>query len=182
MNVNILATEYAKAIVDISCEQKKQKEYYLQFRDFYHDLKNNNDFLKMFFSNMLTIQDKHQIITNIYGSSFDKYVLNFIKYIIDKNDCKYIMNILNNVLEGLVNELNYVILEISSPYKLDNYHIEQIEQEIKKKNPEIKEILTFQKIKPNLIAGIQIQYNNQKYDNSIKTKLDLIKSMNKGDK
>lgn len=175
---NSIANEYAIAVLSIAKEDNKAQLFYNESNEILDLIKKDDDFKSIVYSTNLSTINKKEILNKIFKNQIDKQLVNLIQYIIDKKDEKYFKLIFLKIIELLSIELRILDVIITSAFEISEADIKKIEEKIaKKKNMIIKtKVIIDQKI----IGGIILEFEGKTYDNSIKSKLEIIKLENKG--
>lgn len=176
---NKIIFTYATAITEVAVERNEVKKFYEQLKDINESLIINLDFLKILETNDLDLKTKKNIIATTFADSLIQ-IVNLLKYILDKNDQHYLLAILKETLNSLLKRLGLLNVTITSPFSISKIDLVTIEKKLANKYQ--KEISSNFVIDKKLIGGIKVEFNGIELTNSIESKIDLIKALNKGNK
>lgn len=172
--MDVVAIRYSESLFELAKEENKVEKFSRDIEFIYNIFKPNIEFLAFFTSLKVSDQDKYQILEEAFKDSIDEYVLNFLKLLIKKRRFKFFYDIIEH-FEVLTNK--YLGIEkgfIYSSYKLDTSLVKKISEGLSKKLNKKVELEV--KIDPSLIGGIKVVIGNRVYDDSIKNKLELMKT------
>lgn len=134
----------------------------------------NKKYLLLLNSSNLNIIQKQKIINELLGKDSETFIRNMIYYMLDKDDQKFLLDVLQDIIEKLSFKLNILLLKITSAYELSSQDVNRIVEKVgtKLKKKIFPEVI----IDKSYIAGISIEYHSSRIDNSIKTKLNEIRN------
>lgn len=144
----------------------------------YHLLKENYVLVQILGAYTITKAEKKAIITRAFSfflsaNLVDLYLTNFFFLLIDHHLFDLILKIIIIFFEYINKHLNKIILEVFSPFALEQTFLDKIQEVFQKKTKKI--IQTIVIIDRSLIGGLKIVFNNKNYDFTIKGKLEEIK-------
>ncbi len=173
--MNEVAKEYAKAIFDLAVEQEKIKQYQEQMNFVDDQIKQNTEFNKILIS-PLDVNEKQEIIKNVFIKTVDKHILHFVYILINNDRLTYLSKICEEY-EVLVKQHNeqvkcdvYTVLELTESEKTKL--VDKLTKKFSKK------IVLYNHIDKSLIGGMKIVVGNTVIDTSISNKLNKLKTMN----
>ncbi len=169
-----LVSQYATAFVEAFDKNTKKETVFDEVHDLYHAILEQPTYLHLLDSPIVENDVKKKLITDLFAKNKTVYLKNMLFYMVDKNDLKYLLDILQDIIEKMSKDMDYLILKITSAYELSKPDVDAIVKKVAtklKKKKVIPEVL----IDPSYIAGISIEYDSNRIDNSIKSKLNEIK-------
>ncbi len=167
-----IVTQYSIAFTE-ALEKRECEDVFNNVNELYHSIKDNCEYLDLLNSTTLETDVKKKIVEELFQRNKTEYLKNMLYYMLDKDDQKYLLDVLEDIIEKLSSEMNYVMLKITSAYALTDNDVNAIVTKVANKLN--KKIIPEVVIDPSYIAGISIEYNSKRVDNSIKAKLDEIK-------
>ena len=108
-------------------------------------------------------------------SEIDKLAKNFILLLQKNNDLKIAKEILANLAKTINQATKRLMVTVISPKPLSPTEQNFISEKIKAKT-DYKEVVIENQIEPALIAGWQLKIGWQKFDTSLRTKLNNLKT------
>lgn len=164
---------YSEAFFELSKEKdkldehKKDLEYIYQTIEEYEDIENilnNPNVLK---------EDKKDFIQKIFGD-LENDSMNLLKVLIDKSRFNIFKDLVKNFKKRYNKENNIAEGFIYSASKLEDEDISNIEQILTKKLE--KKVELTNSIDESLIGGVSVFVEGKRIDNSIKNRLETLKS------
>ncbi len=167
-----IVSQYSIAFIE-ALDKSEAKGIFDNVHELYHSIKDNHEYLSLLSSTSVEINVKKKLVDDLFAKDKTPYLRNMLYYMLDKDDQKYLLDILREIIHKLSSELDYVILKITSAYELSNKDVDAIVKKVgdKLKKKVIPEVF----IDASYIAGISIEYDSMRVDNSIKAKLNEIK-------
>ncbi len=170
MRTNI---SYSIALHEIYKEEKNKIKFYDDIQSLYFSINQNNTFVNMLSSKMLSKAERKKIIKSIFEKKICSCIKNFLFVLIDDEYFKNILKILKDTLKRIDMEKGQIFVKIESAFPIEKQNLEKILNSIKNKwNKKFDYTLIINK---ELIGGIKIRINDREIDGSIKGKLDKLK-------
>lgn len=168
----VIAQRYANALMEFSNEKLSKEDLFSQIEDVQTSLKASDDLQKVMSSPIVSIEEKKNIISKIFGKSISETVLNFLKLLIDKNR----FNIFNSIVKEFKNEINrqngLLEIKITSAIELNNNEKAMIKVKLQKNlNKEIELEWATDK---DIIGGLVFETGDNIIDCSLQHKLQEI--------
>ncbi len=173
MSETRVASPYAKALIDLSIEQKNLEVILSDIKDFLANIKRNPQLDVMLKSPVIKGQDKIAILKKVFGKNYQKSTMDFFELIITKNRAYYLDVIAKIFIEQYNTFNNIMQATVKTAQTIDDKLKEEIKQFIEKymgKKVELKSI-----VDPKLIGGLMIQMDDKLFDASISGKLNKLK-------
>lgn len=176
-----IARKYAKALLDVATEDNallKVKENLELIND---TIKNNKQLSVVFYSPVIEIKDKKEIIKQIFEKYLTKSSLDFLFLLIDKNRTDILKETTEQYIQ-LINERNNIINPIIiSAVELSDTQKNKIIEKLQTKMT--KTIVPEYQINTDIIGGLIIEIEDKTIDCSLKTKFEnMQKELTKGNK
>ncbi len=172
MKYSAVAGRYAKALLDVAIDHKKEEGYknlLAVASKVYEDLK------EFFDDPTITSFKKHELMTKILkdsGIEIDEFFDNFLKIIFERKRQKYLPLIIALYEDMEIESKGMIPVEVISPYKLSDDEREEIRKLVKKyalREPKFRE-----KIDESLIAGVKVEFRGMTYDISVSGRIKKI--------
>lgn len=165
---------YAVAFFNLAEENKKLDSYFSDALDIQNIFNENSDLLDILTSYLLDEKERISIIDNVFSFLRENESRDFLKVIMANHKLKYINQIIDLFHELYNNKMKIAKGIIYSAKELTVKQIKEIENAfLVKKN---QKVLLSNRIDESLIGGLKIIINDHIYDNSIKNRLDLLKT------
>ncbi|MCD8377278.1 MAG: ATP synthase F1 subunit delta [Candidatus Gastranaerophilales bacterium] len=170
-NENKLAAQrYAKALLELAGDDKLFKDKILaELTDITLSVKSSDDLKRVMTSPVISIAEKKNVITKLFGTKTDNILLNFLHFLIDKNR----FSILESITKEYKNEINrlnnLITISVTSAITLTEAEKSDIKMQLSdilKKNIEPE-----WSVNPEIIAGLVFEAGDNIVDNSLRHKL-----------
>lgn len=173
MNINIDFYKYARALSELSKDNKKLEQVQDDLTAFNNILEGNAQVFKFLKHPGITLADKNAFVRPIAEKlKFSETAQNFIKLLLSEGKIEYLKDILssyNAILRAINREIK---VEVQAAYAQDKKSLNEIKEVLSKKFG-CKIILKFSQNK-DLIGGFRIIARNQIFDCSVKSQLEQI--------
>lgn len=171
--MSAIGERYAESLFDLAIEENKVDKY-LEDIKLVDEILHSDRKIVQFFSHVLVENDvKYQLLEKSFGQNVDKYVLNFLKLLVQSRRIRYIDDIVKCYIDLSNEHLGIEQGIIYSPYEISDKQIKDIEKAISQK--ENKKVTLQVKLDPSLLGGIKVQISNRVYDGTIKNKVEMLK-------
>lgn len=165
---------YANAIFGMAKDKETQEKYYQQIAALDAMNVTNADFYNILSARAIDKDERKDLaMTVLTGYGFDPIVIYWIWTIIDSNQYQnfhYIALLCRNIYHEL---FDITRVKITSANELSETQIDKIKDFFEKKLN--RKIDVEWHIKPDLIGGLRIQVNNKTYNNTFRSKLNILK-------
>ncbi|ARU90959.1 F0F1 ATP synthase subunit delta [Spiroplasma clarkii] len=167
-----LIRNWSTAIATIAVEQNKIDEYLQTARDLKLVFKDNFILIDFLANHDIDFKAKEKILVNTFKGKIDQNLLHTLLLIVERNLVPATKQIFKQVEYDLLNAKSVAKGYIYSVAPLSQDIIQKIENKFSEKLG--KQILLENVIKKELIAGIRVEVEGQKYDSSAQGKaIDL---------
>ena len=166
-----VADRYAEALFAVAKSENQLLEYVAQAKLVLNSF--DEKWLRFFNASKISRTEKKNVLKNGYATSVNRYFLNFMNILIDKNRINLILEIMNKFIGVCNQELNIKLAYVYAPRKITLAQTELIQKGLEEKFQAKIEII--EKIDPSLISGIKVVVENQVIDSSLKTRIDNLK-------
>jgi len=169
-----LYNRYALALFDLSLEKNKVKEYQDEVKKLHDSFFDNKGIVRIISSCFLSKSEKTKIVDTILADFTQKDVVYFVKVIINNGRERYILKILKE-FDNICNEyLGIKTGDVYSPYKITQEQMREIEKVISDRIG--YKVKLENKKDESLIGGVKVVVGDYVFDNSIKNKLQKMRS------
>lgn len=171
-SINEVIYNWSFALYSLASEEKILNKINTEVDTLINVLKQNKEYLFYLNSYSYSSEFKNKLIDKAF-STFNKYLVNFIKLCIDANISKYLLVIFKKYREFANSELKIKKGIVYSITPLSDQEIRKLEKIISEKiNFEVQLINI---IDEQLLAGVKIKVEDYVLDNSIKSYLETFK-------
>ena len=165
--------KFSLTLFDIGLNQKLLNVFYHNSLTLLDIVKSNQMFNEFFIDLSIDKNKKKKVIQQIFNKKFNNLFIYFVWTVIDLNQTKSILNILNKFISIYFEYTKTKLVKIYSAFPLNSKQLSNIKNILNKKtNMNIKYTFTIDK---NLIGGVKIVSDSFTIDNTIKTKINNIK-------
>ncbi|MCP4336696.1 MAG: F0F1 ATP synthase subunit delta [Mycoplasma sp.] len=163
---------YSLALLELSQEEKKLKEYKEQIDIICNLFKENEEYINIIDSHNLETKTKQNLVKKLFSEKVEESLINFILILIAKKEVKIMMSTFKKTI-NLINDLIGINEGVVySSEKLTPELISQIEKTTSNKLG--VEVKLWNKVDVKLISGIRVVVNGEVIDNSLQSQLDLL--------
>ena len=172
--MDTVAERYAESLFALASEEDAISSYLDDMKLVDEVLESDPKIVQFFSHVLISDEDKCKLLDDSFSSSINKYVLNFLKLLVKKRRIRYIRDIVKSFI-GLCNKkLGIEEGLVYTPYALSDEQLKEVEKAMSEE--ENKTIVLRQIIDESLIGGIKVQINTRVYDDSIKNKVEKLRS------
>ncbi len=166
----IVASRYAKSLIDLAIESKKLEEVKDDMRLINNVCANNHEFVTLLNSPVVKTDKKLAVFKAIFDGKVSKITSAFLDLIATKRRESYIDDIAKSFDQQYKIYKNITTVTVDSAVKLDDTLKKQILALVKK--TVTGEIELVEKIDASLIGGFVLTINDSQLDQSVKRKLN----------
>jgi len=166
----IVASRYAKSLIDLSIETKQLEEVRKDMLLIKDVCNNNPDFVRLLESPLVKTDKKLSIFKSIFDGKVSKTTSAFLTLIATKRREGYIDDIANSFDDQYKLYKNITTVKVQSAIALDDKLKKQVLAIIKQTVS--GEIQLVEKVDPSLIGGFVLTINDKQVDQSVKRKLN----------
>lgn len=131
------------------------------------------NFRQIIFNPKLSINEKQNIMTEIFAKDLSQNSINFLVFLLEENSLKEYDRILSEFKKILKNNHIAISGTVTSAEPLSSDEKRILEDDLSRKigTPVVLETV----VKPNLLGGVILEVESQTYDNSFQYKLSKLK-------
>lgn len=168
------ASRYAKALMDLSLDNKKVEEVYADILSLSKTIQGSTDLQAVINSPVISADKKQGAFNAIFGKNFNEISLKYINLLIDKNRESLLPEIANQFILQYKIYKNIVTVEVTSAVKLTPELTKKVLTLVKHDG----EVEIIEKVDPSLIGGFIVKVGDKQIDASIAKKFkDLRKEI-----
>lgn len=168
----VVSNRYALSLFEIAKEENKLKEVFENISELAVALSQNDELFNVLASPNINISDKIAILEKIFKDKLEKTLFNFVAILIEKKRIDLFFEIKDEFVAIYNEENNIINAQVITAVEMDkdteNSVLEKLKAETK------KEVVLECIIKPEILGGIIIKYNNTLMDGSVKTRLEKL--------
>ncbi|MDR3214976.1 MAG: ATP synthase F1 subunit delta [Bacilli bacterium] len=172
--MNAVATSYAKALFSLALENKKDHEIFEETKIIAECIIKNEGIIKIFSNKEISINQKKEIVTEIFGDKLNKETYNFLKLLVDKRRMNYVVDMCYEFQKMYYEYHNIKEAKVYSTHQITTKQLDDIKIVLENKYQSKFVVENF--IDESLIGGIKIVINDLVIDGSIINKLSRLKS------
>lgn len=175
MRDNEIAQKYALALFRLQRGSEEQMLTYSELEMIAKLLKKELSFKNFLFSPLIDKDEKKSFLNRCFDKFLAPKVLKFLKFLIDKGKITSIFLIAENFKYLNLEASGILEVEVETATTLDD----KTRQKLKEKLQEsLHKTIQFQeKLKPQIIGGIHLSFNNKTLNFSIKDRLRKLKQL-----
>ena len=168
-----LAKEYGAGLYQLAAEENASAQVLEQMRTLRGCFKEQPQFLRLLSNMALSKEERVGIIDAAFRGQVHPYLLNFLKILCERgvlsefSGCEEAFRTLynkdNSVMEALV----------TTGEKLNDEQRERLLEKLRKMTG--KQIDLTEKVDPDVVGGVLLEMNGQRYDNTVRHRLESIR-------
>lgn len=176
-----LPSRYINALFDLCEEQKKLKNVLSDFEFFLNLTQDNDNLRNVLKSPTIGKNTQSKILNNILKkANADKLTISFCGILCRNGRVSVITRIMDEFIKEVSRRRGELSVEVYSAYKLDKSEEDNLKEIILRKTDN-KSISLFTYVDHSLLGGLIIKYGSKMIDSSIKTKLNNLQLVMKGE-
>ena len=174
MSVYRVASRYAKSLIDLAQEQNKLERVLEDVKSFKSVLK-NRDLANLFKSPIVHADKKQAVVKKIFEGKYDELTMAFLNILIVKGREEYLEEIAAEFIHQykVIKHISTVKLITAAP--VSDKVIKEIHDRLQESDVTDTEVEIITEVRPDLIGGFIIQFDDKVYDTSVAHKLDKLK-------
>lgn len=169
----LVAKTYSKALFDFALEANKVESINEEFGFVVESFKMSDDFFELFKTPKISIDDRKEIVNDVFGEKISKEMLNFLFIVLDKRRTNDIIRIQGEFHKLIDIHMGIVPAIVKSAKELDELEKEDLINKLKELTGKKIRLKTL--VDPDVIGGLYIKVGDKVIDGSIRNKLNLIK-------
>ena len=173
MNNSKISIRYAKALFDLALELKTLDKTNEDMMAIAAVCKSNHDFEIMLRSPVIHAGKKIKIMQLVFGDSFSKLSMSFLRIITNKRRESYISQIAKHFTELYKEHQGITVVNVQSAYPMDSENRKQLTGMLEKMTHHDIELI--EEVKAELLGGFVITVKDVQYDISIANRIKKLK-------
>lgn len=170
-NIHI-AKVYAEALLGLGVEQNKLEQYEDELITLTDSIVKDEAVFTFFVSPKISKQDKLKVVEGL-RNTFSESIVSFVGLLVKNERIIYIKDVLAQFIEGYDRHLGRRRAQVYSAKPLDSTQLQEITSILNNKIS--GKCILENKIKPELIGGFVIKFDDKVIDGSIRNHLDRLK-------
>lgn len=172
--ISEITKRYAKAFLELSDDQKKQKQIAKDMADLVAMIAESEDLKNLCGNRKLSIEDQQNVVAAIAKKAkFDSLTVNFLNVIAENKRFDILPEIAAQVQKMIAERNGEISAEVTSASALAKTQVKKIEDALAKSFG--SKVALVQKEDPEIIGGLIIKVGSTMIDNSVRTKLQRLK-------
>jgi len=169
----LVAQTYAKALYEVALESDRLESFQEELSFIVETFKQYPDFYELCRTPQLSLEEKKQIVENVFSGRLTAEIVNFLKVLLDKRritsleeiarEYRKLINEYNNVVEGVA--VTAVALKEDQKAKLEEKLGKLTGKKIRLRN----------EIDPSIIGGILVRVEDKVIDGTVQRRLNELK-------
>lgn len=177
----LISKTYGDALLEIAVEENKVDIFLEEITAIIDILKENPDFGKLMNNPRISVDEKLDVIKNVFEGRISKELVGFFIGVISKGRYAQIDEILDYFLAEVKNIKGIGVAYVTTPIELTDVQKKNVETRLLD-TTNFKQMEMHYSINPELIGGMQIRIGDRVVDSSIHTKIlkmqqDMMKVM-----
>ena len=174
-----IADIYAKALIDAKKSAEEAKVLLEQVQNLQDFLRKNEKIAQYFSSPLFPLSQKTEMLNNFCREQqFLPIMQNFLHIILENSRFSQIEAIAAEFIKIYMEKSGFVYVTVQSVKELSKKQDKDLQNNLKKLLS--KDVIIKYEIKPEILGGLIVQYDDNIIDDSLKNKLYLIEKMMKG--
>ncbi len=169
---DIVSERYALSLYEIAAEDKKEEVYLDEFAQVCGVFEKNPDFLKVLKTPSIALEDKRNIIRNVFGQRIEPYLTNFLMLITEKGRIGLINDMCQAYKDHYYFENGIIEVRAVTAQPLSEALFGKLKQKMEAVTG--KKVVLETTVDPSIIGGIVVKLGNEQFDTSLRTRLEEI--------
>lgn len=170
-----LDRRYALALYEVAEEKGKILEYLEDLQEICNIIYGSEEFYQLIKHPQISTVRKKETFRNVFEGKIDNELLSFLLILIEKDRILYLREKLKQMEEIYLKRINRTYAHVKSVVPLNEEQVEKLTKKLENKFN--TQIILDQQIDKSIIGGLYIRVGDHIIDDTIKSKLDEMKSM-----
>ncbi len=166
----LISKTYGDALFTLSVEENKTDEFIEEIEQLLIVLKQEEDFTKLMNHPRVSIEEKINLIKDIFTGRISKELVGFLTLVVTKGRYTEIQEILQYFLDSAKEFKGIGVAYVFTPLELSAVQKEKVEQKLLA-TTQYKKMEMHYTIDESLIGGMQIRIKDRVVDSSVRTKI-----------
>ena len=169
-----VSSRYAKSLLDLAVE-RGNLERVKQDVDAFVAATDNRDFHLLLKSPIVKADKKKSILKALFGSSFDELTMAFVNIVVDKGREGLLPDIAAAFTQQYRRFKHISDVKLITAQPLSQDAINEIKSRVLQSDATDERVEMEVEVNPDLIGGFILEFDNQRYDASVRSKLRNLK-------
>lgn len=171
--INIIASRYAEALFQVGEESNSTEKLYNELKAVVDIINVNKEFSNILKSPIVSKKEKKTLITNIFGSTLDNEMLNFMKILADKDRLNLLAN-MEEAFKALLNDKNNILEGVAiTAVPMNEGEVNELQAKLSAKYN--KTVVLQNEVDKSILGGVLVRLGNEEIDGTVKNRLDKMK-------
>ena len=171
--INIIASRYAEALFQVGEESNSTEKLYNELKAVVDIINVNKEFSNILKSPIVSKEEKKTLITNIFGSTLDNEMLNFMKILADKDRLNLLAN-MEEAFKALLNDKNNILEGVAiTAVPMNEGEVNELQAKLSAKYN--KTVVLQNEVDKSKLGGVLVRLGNEEIDGTVKNRLDKMK-------
>ena len=171
--INIIASRYAEALFQVGEESNSTEKLYNELKAVVDIINVNKEFSNILKSPIVSKEEKKTLITNIFGSTLDNEMLNFMKILADKDRLNLLAN-MEEAFKALLNDKNNILEGVAiTAVPMNEGEVNELQAKLSAKYN--KTVVLQNEVDKSILGGVLFRLGNEEIDGTVKNRLDKMK-------
>ena len=167
----LVSKTYGEALFELACEENKTDVLFEEVKAVSEALKDNKDFLNFLNNPKINVEEKHQLVEDVFKQFVSADLIGFIRLIIEKNRQNELEAILEYFIAQVKEYKNIGVVYVTTPVELNDKQKENVVNKVLE-TTKYETLEMNYSIDETLLGGMVIRIGDRVVDSSIKTKLE----------
>lgn len=170
--ISTVSKIYAKSLIDIAADSNSLDLFHEQLGEVLNTFNSSNELQKVMSNPTISVENKIQVLEEVFASRVDKKILNLLKLLVEKNRFSEFESIYHAYCEMFDKKSNKKAVEVVSAVKLS---FEDKTNVLFKLEHKLNcEITPSWSVDENIIAGLLFKFDDYVIDTSVRTKIESL--------
>ncbi len=169
----LVASVYSDALFEVAVEENKS-DLFLEELQFVIDTFNKYpEFYELFKTPKINVEEKKQVVTEVFGEKLSTEMLNFLKIVLDKKRGNAMKQINDEFIDKILHHKGIEKATAESAVPLSDDEMTRLKKELSVLTG--NEIILSNVINPDVIGGVLLRIGDKVIDGSLKKRLEDMK-------
>lgn len=170
---DVVAVTYAGSLFDAACEAQCEGELLGQLKDLEQILHDTPEFLQLLgVPNMLKTQ-KFELIDEAFEGKAHPYLVHFLKLLVDMGRTSCLYAIVREYRRLYRCKYRIARAQVTTAVELTDALKDKLVQKLQEMTGMTVELEPV--VDPNILGGLVVQFENERFDASVRTRLDTLR-------
>jgi F-type H+-transporting ATPase subunit delta len=169
----LVAGTYSEALFDVAVEAGKIDSFMEDLNGVVDSFNEYPEFFELFKTPQISIEEKKDIIENVFSGKINQEVLNFLKIVMDKQRGKEIEAITKAYEERVYKHKGIEKATVVSAVPISDENMKAITEKLEKLTG--KSIEMTSRIDKTILGGVMVRVGDRVIDGSLKSRLENVK-------